>query len=676
MRFLYPVGQLCPNFHKRYFQIYHNSALIIVAVKNYFLTLKRIVNIKDPLSSDSGGTACPVVNYHGVGYRTNRLKVESLRLKAVVQLSKKQLTWGLPQPALHKADALGFAMTVGGEAVILNCSNSVKSSIPKSNKHSLTENSALFYAVVMHKLKHWLCSRKRSGGFFWLLFSATGKKLLAFPPAMRRGDYSLQNNYQNEENRKPSQQQLTRRPFDSAQGDAIGGMGVPLKKLQYNRKHKHQLLRPSIVMSLLMMVVVVVIGGKRTKAQTKPLQIGDTIPEAVWNMPLSVLNQADGKTTLRLKDNRAKTLLLVFCNTGCKITRHQLLGIDSLQQVFAEKLQVVCIAQEEKTVALNFLQQDSLMGNFKLPLVKSHPLLSAYFPHQINPHVIWIKGGKLKGRSAAEYVTAKNLRTLLNEDRLAVPLKIDRDDFKLGKNSVLDEERSSTFYSVLRPYLAGVTPSFKVWIDSTQESIHTQIINYPAYRIYLMALNKFLGMPANQMLWEVANRADFQYQEDTGFADSWNRKHSYCYESVLPLATPVAARLDKICKDLDLALGLHGRLALRDTLVWRLVKTGTLPVSKGGKAINTLHNSKTAEKTLRNAGLKTLVYEMNKYEENPPVIDGTGFKGKVDMDLYIPSFTDFYALQAELASHHLKLEQVRLPVTFFILTENKLKPTK
>lgn len=36
-------------------------------------------------------------------------------------------------------------------------------------------NSALAVAVQVQKLKHNRCSNRRSGGFFWLLFSAAGK---------------------------------------------------------------------------------------------------------------------------------------------------------------------------------------------------------------------------------------------------------------------------------------------------------------------------------------------------------------------------------------------------------------------------------------------------------------------------------------------------------------------
>ncbi|WP_341831237.1 hypothetical protein AACH28_18860 [Sphingobacterium thalpophilum] len=40
----------------------------------------------------------------------------------------------------------------------------------------------------------------------------------------------------------------------------------------------------------------------------KPLQIGDTIPEVLWKMPLAVINHPDGKEIISLSDYKDKKL--------------------------------------------------------------------------------------------------------------------------------------------------------------------------------------------------------------------------------------------------------------------------------------------------------------------------------------------------------------------------------
>ena len=99
------------------------------------------------------------------------MRREDYNLQETCKSSQQQLTQRLSQPASHNTDALGFTMTVGGEAVLINGSIIIIiiiiiiRNISISNNSSLTLNSALFYAVVIQKIKHCLCSKKRSGGF-------------------------------------------------------------------------------------------------------------------------------------------------------------------------------------------------------------------------------------------------------------------------------------------------------------------------------------------------------------------------------------------------------------------------------------------------------------------------------------------------------------------------------
>src|SRR5690606_20797345 len=54
------------------------------------------------------------------------------------------------------------------------------------------------------------------------------------------------------------------------------------------------------------------------QSEIKPLQIGDTIPEELWNLPLQVVNHPDGKDTITLNDYRDKKLIILdFGGTIC-----------------------------------------------------------------------------------------------------------------------------------------------------------------------------------------------------------------------------------------------------------------------------------------------------------------------------------------------------------------------
>ncbi|WP_193372317.1 hypothetical protein, partial [Pedobacter arcticus] len=129
-------------------------------------------------------------------------KAKSLKQKAVDGLKAVQLTQGLPQPASHQADASDFAMTGEGGGLQLR-------SKPNSNDLSLPKNSALSVAVKVKNFLHCHCSKWRSGEFFGDFFAE--KKLLALPPAMRRGDFNSKNKSKNRDNRESSKKLLSNR---------------------------------------------------------------------------------------------------------------------------------------------------------------------------------------------------------------------------------------------------------------------------------------------------------------------------------------------------------------------------------------------------------------------------------------------------------------------------------
>src|SRR5690606_33441091 len=80
----------------------------------------------------------------------------------------------------------------------------------------------------------------------------------------------------------------------------------------------------------------------------KPLQIGDTIPEALWHLPLQVVNHPEGKDTITLNDYRdTKLIILDFWATWCVPCIKSLGKLDSLQKQFGEELTVLPATYED-----------------------------------------------------------------------------------------------------------------------------------------------------------------------------------------------------------------------------------------------------------------------------------------------------------------------------------------
>src|SRR5690606_34180454 len=125
----------------------------------------------------------------------------------------------------------------------------------------------------------------------------------------------------------------------------------------------------------------------------KPLQIGDTIPDALWGLPLQVVNHPQGKDTITLNDYRDKLLVVDFWGTYCKACLLSLPALDSLQGQFRDDIQILLSSTEKAASAGAYLSRKG----FNLPSVVEGSLLSAYFPHLYQPYDVWIMGGKVVG---------------------------------------------------------------------------------------------------------------------------------------------------------------------------------------------------------------------------------------------------------------------------------------
>src|SRR5690606_27790543 len=79
-------------------------------------------------------------------------------------------------------------------------------------------------------------------------------------------------------------------------------------------------------------------------ADVQPLQIGDTIPEALWHLPLQVVNHPEGKETITLNDYRDKKLVILdFWATWCKSCIEGFPKLEAYQRKYADDLGVLLV---------------------------------------------------------------------------------------------------------------------------------------------------------------------------------------------------------------------------------------------------------------------------------------------------------------------------------------------
>lgn len=125
------------------------------------------------------------------------------------------------------------------------------------------------------------------------------------------------------------------------------------------------------------------------QTEIRPLQIGDTIPEELWNLPLQVVNHPEGKDTITLNDYRDKKLIILdFWATWCGACISMFPKMKELQNTYNQDLYVLPVSYEslEKIDGFSDRRKTANTATDDLFSVYKSVDLQKYFPHKMLPH--------------------------------------------------------------------------------------------------------------------------------------------------------------------------------------------------------------------------------------------------------------------------------------------------
>src|SRR3546814_926779 len=114
----------------------------------------------------------------------------------------------------------------------------------------------------------------------------------------------------------------------------------------------------------------------------KPLQVGDTIPEHLWHLPLQVVNHPEGRDTITLNDYRGKLIILDFWGRYCPACIRALPVLDSLNKHFDGAVAPIAISDYKERTDREKGLLKSLSLSIDIPIVLENRLLKELFPHK------------------------------------------------------------------------------------------------------------------------------------------------------------------------------------------------------------------------------------------------------------------------------------------------------
>ncbi|MBL1407515.1 TlpA family protein disulfide reductase [Sphingobacterium faecale] len=327
------------------------------------------------------------------------------------------------------------------------------------------------------------------------------------------------------------------RPFDkSEQVLHYGPRKIGTQRGNGNMIRLMAFILPMIIFCVLFSNAFAQSAGERAavKAQhiIKPLQVGDTIPEDLWNLPLQVVNHRDGKETITLSDYRYKKLIILdFWATWCSSCIQKFSKLYSLQQE-RDRLQVLLVntksTRDSPKKVYDFLTKRK--EAYQLTSIVNDTVLSSFFPQYSLPHYVFLNEGKIVAVINANQVSSLNWDKVADGD-YSVETKIYK-EYDVNKPLFKDGNGGNCpdyiFSSFLSGYVDGIPSQIYRGGELTDR---VSFINLPLITILKYAYPSLRNFSSTRMRYNVAD--PFLYSERV----IGETRNLFTYEIKMPLTS-------------------------------------------------------------------------------------------------------------------------------------------
>lgn len=234
-------------------------------------------------------------------------------------------------------------------------------------------------------------------------------------------------------------------------------------------------------------------------------------------------------------------------------------------------------------------------------------------------------------------------------------------DFQYEKSAFnLQNEQQSNknkglHFAILTGHREGVKPFSGIFGSNFNNYIDT-VNGVQRLVMYNLSIPELLNhYPVNpyKLIFEVENPSDYIYDQKNGDQKEWIRKHTYCYEWAAPIGTMDIYKLNtRLCNLFRLKVTRENR----DVNALVLVRTSTADkIKSAGKGDRNFDKHGHFNNIQLNDGaFQTNIDNTNRM---PPVIDETGYTGKVDLDIHITDWTDLSQIRKALQQYDLDLKE-------------------
>lgn len=405
------------------------------------------------------------------------------------------------------------------------------------------------------------------------------------------------------------------------------------------------------------------------------LQIGDICPDFTLN---KIVNYKENNA--RIGDFKNKLLILDFWATWCQPCIAQFPKINALNKKFDGKVQIMPITYEEEVMVKKFVDKMERNSGIDIPSVVNDIVLREAFKHTEIPHYVWIDpSGKVVAITGTEDLTETNINKILQGQSLNIQKKIDayEEGFnpdakafvimnplkKQGSISLQEVKNENVVIkSVLTKFLEG-KPSVMHFDARRVACINTSIesmyrVAAGRFRPDLVYMNRSMWETRDTLLNELKD-ATLEKVADRGVKTAMAKKNWYTYELEIPETMDPDAKYDFMLADLNryfgIKYGIVGTLEKRKIKCLVLIRTSFDDKLIKTKTDNSESNTNTYSFSMRNRPIDNFISSLKQFMQlSPPLIDGTNFKGNVDIEINCKLIENLPCINKELERYGLK----------------------
>jgi thiol-disulfide isomerase/thioredoxin len=431
-------------------------------------------------------------------------------------------------------------------------------------------------------------------------------------------------------------------------------------------------MRKIIIDALLSFLLLIGSPSFAQQLKSHRIFIGEKMPDIVlehfYNQPGKKIN---------LFDLKKKLIILDFWNIWCSACITSFPKMDSLQRKFNDQIQILLVTSNNAAEVRRIFSKPFLQ-NVNLPIISGDSLLLKLFPHESVPHHIWLNdSGVVKYITYGYNTNEKSITDYLAGHKPILAYKSEEDNLDFSKPLWAKENEAFAqhvrYYSYSSGWLSEYGGGGKSrFLDSTLDVIGLRFINESLLSLYQTAFGGFDGGEfryPNRIILEVPAHELFYSPSDNHNIDGWNAQNLVCYEISVPLS-----KKDDLFKLMqhdmdryfDYCVNVEKRMMKSLCLIRTSIRDKLKSNTTTRKIIQT-DSSLVIDNEYLDKSLIGRLRFANSALKNP-VLDETGYSGKVDMKLYC-SLSDIFSLRRELQKYDLDLVHEEREIDMLVIKE-------